>query len=531
MKNCASFEPLLKRPRLLDEIDAELASRSLGEFVRQAWPIVEPSAPFVPGWHIDAIIEHLEAVTRGHIANLLVNVPPRHMKSLLVSVFWPAWEWTRWPERRWLYSSYGAQLSIRDSIKCRRLIESAWYQQHWRHRFALTSDQNTKGRFDNDRSGYRLSTSVTGSATGEGGDRIVCDDPNNVNEVESDSVRKATNDWFDVVMSTRVNDPKTAAKVVVMQRCHEQDLSGHLLEQSGWEHLCLPAEYEGSSRSTSIGFVDRRRDHGELLWPDRFGAAEIDSLKRSLGSYAAAGQLQQRPAPAGGGIVKDHWWRYWKPRGVTLPPITTRMPDGSVAQIEAIEVPESFEMLLQSWDMAFKDLSTSDYVVGQVWAQRGADRFLLDQIRERLDFPATLGAVRRLTLKWPRATTKLVEDKANGTAVIATLKHEISGLIQVNPEGGKEARAAAVSPQIEAGNVYVPHPSYVTWVNAYLAEWAAFPRGAHDDQVDATTQALNRLREDPRPAFVTYLDQELKKRNPTKWAQLQNERLKRLVTI
>jgi predicted phage terminase large subunit-like protein len=181
--------------------------------------------------------------------------------------------------------------------------------------------------------------------------------------------------------------------------------------------------------------------------------------------------------------------------------------------------------------MAFKDLSTSDYVVGQVWAQRGADRFLLDQIRERLDFPATLGAVRRLTLKWPRATTKLVEDKANGTAVIATLKHEISGLIQVNPEGGKEARAAAVSPQIEAGNVYVPHPSYVTWVNAYLAEWAAFPRGAHDDQVDATTQALNRMREDPRRAFIIYLDGELKKRNPTKWAQLQNERLRRSVQI
>jgi hypothetical protein len=216
--------------------------------MRQAWVIVEPSTPFVPGWHIDCIVEHLEAVTRGQIRNLIINVPPRHMKSLLVSVFWPAWEWIRWPERRWLYASYSAQLSIRDSVKCRRLIESPWYRSRWADRFALTSDQNTKGRFDNDRSGYRIATSVGGSATGEGGDRIVCDDPNNVNEVESDSVRKATNDWFDVVMSTRVNDPKTTAKVVVMQRCHEQDLSGHLLEQGGWEHLCLPAEYEGPSQ-------------------------------------------------------------------------------------------------------------------------------------------------------------------------------------------------------------------------------------------------------------------------------------------
>ena len=149
-------------------------------------------------------------------------------------------------------------MSIRDSVKCRRLIESPWYQERWGDRFALTSDQNTKGRFDNNRSGYRLSTSVGGAATGEGGDRIVCDDPHNVNEVESDSVRKTTIDWFDVVMSTRVNDPKTAAKVVVMQRCHQQDLSGHLLEQGGWEHLCLPAEYEGSQRVTSIGFSDPR---------------------------------------------------------------------------------------------------------------------------------------------------------------------------------------------------------------------------------------------------------------------------------
>jgi hypothetical protein len=194
MKNSSCYEPLLERPGILDELDAESASRSLGEFVLQAWPIVEPSTPFVSGWHIDAIIEHLEAISRGQLRNLLINVPPRHMKSLLVSVLWPAWEWINWPARRWLYSSYGAQLSIRDSIKCRRLIESPWYRQRWADRFALTSDQNTKGRFDNNRSGYRLSTSVGGAATGEGGDRIVCDDPHNVQEAESDSVRKGTID-------------------------------------------------------------------------------------------------------------------------------------------------------------------------------------------------------------------------------------------------------------------------------------------------------------------------------------------------
>src|SRR5712692_9594733 len=164
MTSYASFAPLLRRPGLTDEIDRELGARSLAEFVRLAWAVVEPSTPFVDGWHIGAIVEHLEAITRGQIRNLLINVPPRHMRSLLVSVFWPAGERNRWPERRWLYSSYGAQLSIRDSLKCRRLIESPWYQRLWGDRFALTSDQNTKGRFDNNRSGYRLATSVGGGA-------------------------------------------------------------------------------------------------------------------------------------------------------------------------------------------------------------------------------------------------------------------------------------------------------------------------------------------------------------------------------
>jgi len=310
MTNSNNLRPWLGKSSNLVKVERELATRSLSEFVRQAWQVVEPSTPFVPGFHIDAIIDHLEAVTRGEIRNLLINVPPRHMKGLLVSVFFPAWEWIRWPERRWLYSSYAATLSIRDSVKCRRLIESPWYQARWGHVFALTGDQNAKSRFDNNRSGYRLSTSVGGSVTGEGGDRIICDDPHKVDEVESDTARKNAIDWWDVAMSTRVNDPKTSAKVVVMQRCHQQDRSGHLLEQGGWEHLCLPAEYEGSKHVTVIGFADPRTEHGQLLWRKRYGPKEIEETKRSLGSYAAAGQLQQRPSPAEGGMIKRYWFQF-----------------------------------------------------------------------------------------------------------------------------------------------------------------------------------------------------------------------------
>ena len=291
---------MLTRPNLLDEIDAELASRSLREFVRQAWRVVEPSTPFVPGWHIDAIIEHLEAVTRGQIRNLLINVPPRHMKSLLVSVFWPAWEWIRWPERRWLYSSYAcaAQHPRFDKVPASDRVALV-SDDRWGDRFALTSDQNTKSRFDNNRSGYRLATSVGGAVTGEGGDRIVCDDPHNVQEAESDSIRKATLDWWDVVMSTRVNDPKTAAKVVVMQRCHQQDLSGHLLEQGGWEHLCLPAEYEGPSRRDFDRLVRpapgaRRIALARPVRPARNRIAENQSRQLRRGGTASAAAVARR---------------------------------------------------------------------------------------------------------------------------------------------------------------------------------------------------------------------------------------------
>ena len=505
MKNSNNFALLLRRPSLLAEIDQERAARSLREFVRQAWAVIEPSTPFVPSWHIDAIIEHLEAISLGQIRNLLINVPPRHMKSLLVSVLWPAWEWIRWPERRFLYSSYAAQLSIRDSVKCRRLIESPWYQDRWGDRFALTGDQNTKGRFENDRSGYRLSTSVGGAATGEGGDRVVCDDPHNVQEAESDSVRKATLDWWDVVMSTRVNDPRSAAKVVVMQRCHQLDLSGHLLEQGGWEHLRLPAEYEKPGCSTSIGWSDPRTEQDELLWPERFGPEELESLKRSLGSYAAAGQLQQRPSPAGGGMFKRHWFRFFQPRGMNLPPVVVSLPDGTQMSITAIELPHRVDESLQSWDCAFKDLDTSDYVVGQVWGRLGSMFFLGDQVRARMDCPATAHAVRQLTAKWPGTIAKLIEDKANGSAVIQMLAREIPGLLPVNPEGGKVARAAAVSPLIEAGNIYLPHPAWAPWVNDFIEECAAFPNGAHDDQVDAMTQALLRWHMAAQQETVIYL--------------------------
>jgi predicted phage terminase large subunit-like protein len=474
---------------------AERARRSLYEFVMQGWPILEPATPFVNGMHVEAICQHLQAVSEGQIGNLIINVPPGHAKSLLAGVFWPAWVWIHRPQTRWLFASYSATLSVRDSVRCRRLIESEWYQECWGHIYHLSADQNEKHRFENDRTGYRIATSVGGTATGERADILVVDDPHSVEQAESDSERRKAVEWFNGTMSTRLNDFTTGHKVVIQQRLHEADLTGDLLAKGGFELLCLPTEFEPDRRCTTcIGWTDPRTQPGELLWPDKVTAAQIGSLKTSLGSYRYAGQYQQRPAPASGGIFQRTWFRFWQPAHMDLPPVSVRMPDGQMASIQAVPLPEEFDSQIQSWDLAFKDKATSDYVVGQVWASKGADRFLLDQRRERMDMPQTKEAIRMMSAKWPKAGAKLVEDKANGPAVIQELQHEISGLIKVTPEGGKIARAHAVSAQAESGNIYLPHPAIRPWVDGFVEEATAFPNARNDDQVDAMTQALHRLR-------------------------------------
>ncbi len=443
------------------------------EFARQAWHVVEPNKLFVAGWHINAICEYLEACAHGQIRNLVINIPPRHMKSLTVSVFFPTWMWTRQPETRFLYASYAQGLSIRDSLKSRRILESPWYQRNWGQKFRLTSDQNQKTRFENDKTGYRIATSVGGSATGEGGDFVVVDDPHNIKEQESDVKREAALEWWDQVMSTRLNDPKTGVKIIIMQRCHTSDLAGHALAQGGYEHLCLQAEYESDRKSTSIPrYCDPRSEDGELLWPDRFGPEEIASQKKQLGSFGYAAQFQQSPVPKEGGLAKRSWWKFW---------------NGNL--------PDSFDEMIQSWDMAFKDTKDSAYVAGGVWAKKGADKFLLAQDRRKMDFVTTLAAVNSMSQKFPLAKRKLVEDKANGPAVINTLHHKISGLIAIEPQGSKEARASAVTPEIESGNVYLPDPKMpgYGWVEDYIKEWADAPFGVYWDQIDQSSQALLHL--------------------------------------
>ncbi len=325
-----------------------------------------------------------------------------------------------------------------------------------------------------------------------------CDDPIKAADAHSTLARESVTDWWDNTMSTRGNNPDKVVKVVIMQRLHEQDLTGHLLDKmkadgQHYEHLCLPAEYETTNRKTSIGFSDPRTEAGQLLWPDRFTPGALRDLKSSMGSYAIAGQLQQRPSPDAGGIFKKSDWRYWKPKGVNLPPVAVRLEDNTLLEIEAVDLPGAFDEMIQSWDMAFKETATSDFVAGQVLGRFQANYYMLDYYRERADINKTMDAVRAFTSKWPSAIAKLVEDKANGPAVIQLLTSKIAGLIAVQPEGGKIGRAHASSPVVESHNVYLPHPALYAWVDQFIESCAGFPNLAHDDDVDAFTQAMIRF--------------------------------------
>jgi predicted phage terminase large subunit-like protein len=469
---------LLSRPALLEEIRAEKARRSLHVFMRQAWHVVEPGTPFVDGWHLHAICAHLEAVSAGHIRNLLINIPPRHAKSLTVAVFWPTWEWLTHPERRWLFASYALSLSVRDSLKCRRLILSPWYQRNYGHLYRLTDDQNAKLRFENDKTGYRLSTSVDSAATGEGGDRLVVDDPHNVREAESEATRASTITWWDETMSTRLNDQRTGAKVIVMQRVHASDLSGHVLEQGGYEHLCLPAEYEPTTHRTGIGWRDPRTHDGDLLWPERVGPPEIAALKVQLGTYGYAGQMQQRPSPRAGGLFKRAWWRSYDP--------------ATFVRYQALEV-------IQVWDTAFQEKTSADYSVCATWARTPEGAFVLDVYRARLEFPDLKRQARALYAQWQPAVV-LVEDKASGQSLIQELRRPDERdperwprlpVLAVPVDRDKLARATAVTPYVEAGMVHLP--DVAPWVADWVQEHADFPNAPHDDQVDTTSMALRRF--------------------------------------
>lgn len=489
------------------ELAREL-SGSLPRFIEAAWQIVEPAYKYKHNYHIDAMSEALEACSRREILRLLLNIPPRHMKSLETEVFWPSWWWTFEPSIRFLTASYGDQLAVRDARKQRMLITHPWYRNLWGDVFTLLPDQNTKSRFENNQLGYRIATSVGGVGTGEGGDVIIIDDPHKTDEIESEVERQAVLDWHDGTISTRFNEPDRGIEVLIMQRLHEKDLAGHVLEQGGWHHVCIPAEYD--RKHPFIWPDDPRTEDGELLWPDRFGRKEIDALKKQLGSYRAAGQLQQLPSAREGDLLKVRYWNYFEP-----------------SLLDEVEHLPEFSRILCSWDTAFKEKTTSDYVVGTVWGVHKSDRYLLRRVREQLSYGATKRAMKEVR-RWAGETfpeagiTTLIEKSANGVDIIADLKREITGVVEHLAQTDKMQRAEQAEPVLEAGNCFVPGyklpdmsgPDTArtpAWVQDFIGELARFNKGEYDDQVDSWSQAMNWLgRRDPQGVVLEEPDDDVR---------------------
>lgn len=451
------------------------------EFLKAAWTIIEPANPLQSEWYVDYLCEYLELVTAGEIRKLLINLPPREGKSNIVTVCWPAWSWTRKAFLRFITCSYSSALSVKHAVMRRIIIESNWYQGQWGGMVHLASDQNQKQEFENTARGHMIATSVGGTITGKGGDVIIEDDMINPLQAVSDADRTQAINMHKMVLSTRLDNPKSGSRVIVEQRTHDQDVSGYVMaNEKGWVHLNLPLI---AKRKTIIilptSKVQIIREPDDILSPIRHGRAEVEDLRLTMTPQNFEAQCQQEPSSDLGNIIKR---TYWEKSFYTV-------------------LPSGFDLVLTSWDMTFKETKSGSYVVGQAWGQRGANFYLFPMmIRARMDFTESLASFKNFIVLVPQVTGfvpngHLVEDKANGPAVISALQNNITGICPVKPIGSKAARAQAVTPLIQAGNVHLPDKSIAPWVTEFVEECAKF-RGEDseiNDQVDAMTQALNYL--------------------------------------
>jgi predicted phage terminase large subunit-like protein len=448
------------------------------DYIKAGWPIIEPATQLEWNWHMDLLIEHAQALYMGQCNRLVVNMPPRNIKSIFFSVLWPTWLWTRRPWARMIFSSYAQGLSTDFSVKRRRIIGDEFYQSRWGGIVRLHNDNDLKTEFSNTQTGVMSTTSTGGTVTGKGADGLIIDDPQNPKMAESEAERKAANLHYSNTLISRLNDKKRGFVILVQQRLHKDDTTGMVLREGGWTHVDIPAMF--AKRRTyfcpmSKRRIDRKPD--TYLQESREGKAEYEKMRRAMGSRAHDAQYQQQPSSETGNIIKRRWWQFYK------------------------ELPGGFDAQIQSWDATFKKTETGSYIVGQVWGLRGSQKYLLDQVRFRGDYPETKKAIKALTVKWPKALAKIVEDKANGPALIADLCSSISGIIPAEPDGDKVVRASAVAPTIEAGDVWLPDPSICPkdedsgkpWVEDFIEECSAFPESTFNDQVDAMSQALTRL--------------------------------------
>ena len=499
---------------LLRAIQKRQCELSLAEYIKQAWRVVEPGQPYIHGWHIDFICAHLEAITEEvqfddgtYYNRLLVNVPPGTMKSLIINVFWPSWEWgpRNMPHMRYVCAAHSQELAIRDSVKMRRLVKSEWYQDRWGDRVQLMSDQDAKGKFENSATGSRQATAFEG-ITGYRGDRVIIDDPHSVDGANSDAKRNTVTQLFKEAVTSRLNNPDKSAIVVVMQRLHEEDVSGVILANSmGYDHIMLPMRYDPARAfPTKLDYADLREEEGELLFPDRFPLEVVERDEKAMGPYATAGQYQQQPEPRGGGIIKDHWWQLWDKK--EYPPI---------------------EYIVASLDTAYTTKAENDFSALTIWgifsassetsATRSVDRYgrTIDVTTSYQS--SSLGPVPKVMLMygWQKklelhelaeevaqtcsrmhVDRLLIENKAAGHSVAQEIRrlfgNEDFAVQMYDPKTlDKTARLYTIQHIFAEGMVYAPDKD---WAEQVIRQCSVFPKGKNDDLVDTVSMSLSHLR-------------------------------------
>jgi len=452
------------------EVDVLLVQKlGFAQFVKLAWHVIEAQElEFEP--HMQLMCAHCEAVEKGEIKSLVCNVPPGTSKSRCFSILFPAWAWTKDPTKRFMFVAYDKDLSLDFARICLKLIQSPWYQARW-PMVIEGGERAPAGHFKNSFGGSRFSTMMGGPATGSHCHILIIDDPVKPKDLDGGGVSamaKLDEAWQTITGTffRRVANARTFAKICVMQRLHMEDPAGRMIRAEGTVHLSLPMRFEPNTAYRSQWGSDWRTTEGELLCPERFPEEYVWAQQHGrdgLSSRDFAAQYQQRPVPEQGSLFQRSWFdQQWS------------------------SVPVGMRIIM-SVDSSLKAKSDSDYCVIQVWGAKGGDFWLLDQHRARMTFSETIDAIRRMKAAWGGLGQILIEDKANGTAIVDHLKGIMSGVVAVNPEGGKEARARAIEPFLRAGNCHFPNRP---WVPAFVDECVSFPAGAYDDVIDCMSQAL-----------------------------------------
>jgi predicted phage terminase large subunit-like protein len=435
-------------------------------FVQKVFLTLTPGQTFIHSWHLDAIADRLEQVRSGRIKRLIISMPPRSLKSIMSSVAFPAFALGLDPSRRIICASYSGELAKKHSNDFRAVLESTWYRSAFRGT-RVGPFKNNEIEIELIARGFRLATSVGGTLTGRGGDIIIVDDPLKPDDAFSETKRSGANQWFTNTLLSRLDDKRTGAIVIVMQRIHMDDLTGFLTGRSDeWEILNLPAIADHDETIPCWNGEPHFRKSGDVLSPEREPLYVLEALKTQIGGDAFSAQYQQMPVPPGGAMIKRHWIVRYR----ELPP------------------PSEQVMVLQSWDTANKGGPQNDWSVCTTWVLARKMRwYLVDVWRARVDYPALKAAVEAQAKTW-NARRVLVEDAGAGTMLVQELRHKVSGIIAIKPEGDKISRMAVASAKFEAGQTFLPERA--PWLADLESELFAFPGGKHDDQCDSVSQAL-----------------------------------------